>query len=154
MKQIKISMKYFIKVVLVILSLIIICYEYNRIGYLAEQIKALRSNNDSLRATIERFSFSPIVIPKERVIRLGEEYIADIRLAYVDTLYPPVVLVSSSDISYDNLKDTLIYNKSDQVSTYKVIPTKKGSYTWKGKIINVINGKSEEFLFESGFNVQ
>jgi hypothetical protein len=116
---------------------------------LKEQVKNLQNELGAL-------SYRPIVIAKSSKIKLGEEYIADIRLAVVDTTHPPITVLCKWDSLKNeliSLKDTLKYNKEFEGATYRQIPSTKGIHKWTGKVLRNNHDKQYEYGFTVEYEV-
>ena len=113
---------------------------------------------DSIIKSQENYSYRPIVIAKSNEIKLGEEYIADVRLTVVNKEKPPIVIIGNSSIDstwkfFPN-GDSLVYNPYYETSTYKSIPKKTGTFKWEGEIISNIPGQKYPFPFTMTYNVK
>ncbi len=129
----------------------------NEYKLLELKYKVLEDENRKLNERFNALSIRPIVIPKSAIINLGEEYIADVRLAMVDTNYPPISILCRFDNKNKKLiptGDTLIYNSDTETSTYKNSPKTKGLYQWSGKIIQKQGEKTLEFGFTAEYLVK
>ncbi len=119
--------------------------------------KVLEDENERLKANINSLSIRPIVIPKSTSIKLGEEYIADVRLAMVDINSPPLTILCRFDNVANKLMpigDTLKYNKDYESSTYRHTPTAKGLYQWAGIIFQKLDNKNLEYGFTAVYDVK
>jgi hypothetical protein len=133
-------------------------------SFKSNEIYLLEHQNDSLKREIDRLSqlnstylFRPIVVPKSRTISLGEEYVADVVLSAVDSLFPPITILCYEDtINHElvSLSDTLPYSSKFQASIYRFKPTSKGKKKWSGKIIQHMHGVKNEFGFSVEYYVK
>ena len=103
---------------------------------------------------IRNLEYHPIVIPKSSNIKLGEEYIADVRLAVVNTYNPPIVIIGKFDsLTLNSPGDTLKYDAKSQASTFRETPTTVGKHIWEGKIINADSKPPYKALFHIEYTV-
>jgi hypothetical protein len=121
----------------------------------------LEKINESLQARIaylenrvKLIEYSPIVIPRNRIVRIGESFIAEVRLSLIDKESPPIVIIYDFDESnYEFLSplDTLVYNSEYHTSIIEINPNKTGVH----KVFGKVHYSMEEGVFnEYGFGFE
>ena len=111
---------------------------------------------DSILKSQPEYSYSPFVFPYKENLKLGEEYIADIRLSALNKKNPPIVLLGYQNDSTHTFipnGDTLQYDLNYESALYKIIPSRTGKFTWAGQIISNIPGQKYPFQFSVTYNV-
>ncbi len=126
-------------------------------------IKYLQTNsyNKYLQEKIisfENVKFSPVVVAKSDTLNVGEEYMAQVFLAYANQNDLPVVAIENEcneeSFSQNYYRDTLNYNLFYNSFIYTFLPKYKGEHTWCGVINNKHFGKFEQFYFEVDYFVK
>jgi len=125
--------------------------------------KALEKENQELKHEIKNlkrqigaYSFRPVVVAKSSKVKVGEEYIADVSLAMVDTTHPPIVIIGKWDsVTHEFISsgDTLKYDKEFEGTVFREKATLKGKRQWAGKIIQQIDERNNEYGFNMNYEV-
>lgn len=98
--------------------------------------------------------YRPIVVAKGNVIKLGEEYVADVRLAVINSRKPPLVLLGKNDSgNFRSSGDTLKFDIESQASTFHQTPRKIGKQIWEGMLLSNIDTTSLPYYFHVEYNV-
>jgi hypothetical protein len=124
---------------------------------LKEENKILHHKIDSIIEFQKNYTYRPIVVANSTELKLGEEYIADIRLSIFNKLNPPIVLRGKIDDSshvFIPNGDTLPVSQEYETTIYKVTPKEIGRYEWHGEIISNIPNVKYPFPFSMSFNVR
>jgi len=112
--------------------------------YVPDSVLENKFNN----LTSQNLQYRCVVLPNSSTIQLGEEYIADVRLAAVNPKHPPVVILGHID-STDNFipsGDTLKYDPEVQASVFREKPKKLGKHVWEGKVLNMRDTTSNYYF--------
>jgi len=112
---------------------------------------------DSLSNIYTKIEYKPIIVEKNKKIKLGEDYISNIYLSQIPINKLPEVSVGKVDNGNIN-KQSLIklkFNKKFNTFIYKITPKKVGKYNWGGIITyyNYANQK-KELYFMNEFEVK
>jgi len=119
----------------------------NENKYLQEQILALKEQSND-------FAFRATVITNKSELKVGEDYIADVRLAVVNKNEPPrVILCNIVDGVITDLNDTLPYNDEYQSSVYHLKTNRPGTFEWSGIIVMSMNGTKQKYPFSMVYKV-
>ena len=129
----------------------------------SQEIQELKKENNQLRAElaatrllIPEYSFRAFIFPQSRVIKLGDDYNAYVGLTFIDKKRPPVAI--NCEFKNDGISsygDTLKYNPANEMSEYKIKPTKTGKYKFGViiKQIDPIDGRILSYVAESEYLV-
>ena len=123
---------------------------------LKEENTKLKFEIDSIRKSRIEYSYRAIVISKNNNLKLGEEYVADIRLSAMNKNNPPLVLLGHENDSTNEFipnGDTLHYNFDDESAIYKITPKQVGIFVLEGEIISNFPGEEYPFEFSVKYNV-
>jgi hypothetical protein len=116
----------------------------------------LKNEIAKLKSTSNTFAYQAIVVEKSKRVKLGDDYIADVRLSMADTNQPSLTVLCRLDTvtgELISLGDTLKYDKEFGCSIFKQKAIRKGKQEWAGKIIQKINGKTNEYGFKCKYEV-
>ena len=109
---------------------------------------------DSFFLKIPKLEYRPIVVAKSNVIKLGEEYVADVRLAVINSKKPPLVLLGKNySGNFKSSGDTLKFDAESQASTFRQTPRKIGKQIWEGILLSNIDTTSLPYYFHVEYNV-
>ena len=123
----------------------------NELSELESQYNILKKENDKLKEQINSLEFWPIAVAKSNNIKLGETYMANIRLAVSDTNEPPKVIFDNSEIVTDSIKNS--FDKFYQCSVLEIKPENKGNFEIPGKIYFNLCGRKIESKFSISYKV-
>ena len=140
--------------VIIIMVLLIKNISYKRVNSdLMQEKKILIAKTDSAC----NLRYRPVVVPKENMVNMGEEYSAAIYLAAINENNLPTVIVGemeSDKFSYASLTDTLEFNDEYDTYIYNKLPTKKGAHAWGGVIENKCDTSVEKMYFQMFYEVK
>lgn len=115
-----------------------------------------KPNPDNI--TNSRLDYQAIVLPKEDKITLGEEYLAAVYIAVVDTINLPTLLVNNSididDPRLDLSMDTITFNQAYNTFIYSFTPNNKGEHNWGGKLLYRNGNSIDSLYFISSYSVE
>ena len=140
-----------------ILAIILITIIGILIGWFANELNQFAEGMKNDRApqiqTIPNWSYRPIVIPKNNKIRLGEEYIADVRMTAIDINHPPIVILGKLDsLDFTPSGDTLEFDPKSEASVFKIIPKSTGIFSFDGQVLYNL-GVTQKYFFHAEYTV-
>ncbi len=117
----------------------------------------MKNEIQKLKNKLNSLSYRPIIVPQSNKIKLGDEYIADVIIAVVDTSAPPTIILGNYDtIKHDftATSDTLKYDLTHECSVYRIKPTERGSHIWSSMMIHHLNGNTTKYILTGAYEVQ
>ena len=137
--------------ILVNIVLVLVCL------FLGYRLFAVQNELESyLHKDRGNVGYKPVVVERSNVLRMGEEYIANIYLVRVEPDALPQVIVSDSvfvkDFNLAMLRDTLVFNSEYQTHEYRYLPKRIGEHSWGGVLINPKD--SLKYFFQGSYTVE
>jgi hypothetical protein len=126
---------------MILIILIPWAYAWLKTNELRNENSKLREEMTILQNQLAGYSYAPVVQTSNSTIKLGNEYKASIGLSLIDLHnLPKIVVCNYKNNKLYPTKDTLAYNRYEQLFEYKFKPNKTGTYKWGGIISLKING--------------
>ena len=123
-------------VIVGVVTLVIIFALSNRVVELYRKNSQLKGELVVLKAKINEYNFSPLVMPRFSKIKLGEEYKAAIVMRADNPKTPPIVkFLNYKDKKYlPELDSLILYNEEIRANEFVVRPKKKGIYHYYARV--------------------